>query len=176
MMNAMLTALATLSENTNQSDLIFGCLEKMIQSTIYSKASIQKAVSILVKLKVESNLQQQSIVAFFFQKKCFSEYCSFLLDSQGKDSQIASNLVLSFSFIQEILSSFKSYYDLEKTEYLLSQIICQSGSNSHLHEINGILKAIKKIKVQNNCNCFNKTNMITNNHIIFARLTNMHLV
>ena len=48
------------------------------------------------------------------------------------------------------MASFKSYYDLEKTEYLLSQIISQLGKSLHLEEINKILKSVKKIKVQNN--------------------------
>ena len=92
MMTAMLSALTHLSETGTQADLIFTCLEKMIQSSIYSKATIQKAVGILVKLKVNQNLQQQAIVAFFFQKKCFSEYCSFLLESKGKENEIKANL------------------------------------------------------------------------------------
>ena len=74
-------------------------------------------------LKVVQNLKQQSIVAFFFSKKCYSEYCSFLIDSKGKESQIAENLPQSFEFLQEIMSSFKAYYDLEKIEYLMSQVI-----------------------------------------------------
>jgi hypothetical protein len=58
MMQAMLTALAYLTEKTTQSDLIFGCLEKVIQSPIYSQQCIGNAVSIVVKLKVETNLKQ----------------------------------------------------------------------------------------------------------------------
>jgi hypothetical protein len=123
MMQAMLTALAHLTEKTTQSDLIFGCLEKIIQSPIYSQLCIHNAVSIIVKLKVETNLKQQSFVAFFFSKKCYSEYCSFLHDAKGKETIIGQNLSESFEFIQEILMNFKSYYDLEKVEYLLSQII-----------------------------------------------------
>lgn len=91
-MISMLTALSSITKKfrktKNQDDIIFESVDKMINAagSIYSPATVQKAVSISISLEVskETNLKAQSLMAYFFDKKsCFSTYSNHLLTLKG---------------------------------------------------------------------------------------------
>ena len=148
---------------------MFECVEMMIHCShqegrgtdcIYSSKTISKVVGICLKLQVlkDQNLIKQSTMAFFFGKKtCSSPFCSFLRGSSGKnlEDKISENIELSLEFVEKILSFKRSYYRLEKLDYLLSQIISAMTSKDPTHgellvllkRLNQILGHLKRVEV-----------------------------
>jgi hypothetical protein len=140
----------------HQDDIIFESVEKMINAgkTIYSSAIIQKAVSLSLRLEAtqEANLKRQALMAYFFEKKsCFSTYCSHILTLKGTKLQekINENIDESFELIGYCFENNRSYYGIEKLDYLLSVVMDSFKSGQFEEKLQvETLKRVKKI-VQN---------------------------